>query len=460
MPKNPYYDYSIVREQKMFFGREKLLRELYDGCLRRQCFSLVGTRQSGKSSVLAHIQDAEIQKRLGFDLHRVIFINIDMREYIQADLEDFFQTVSEQILSHVPNQITLDTAGRKGHDLFPRILQQLYRAGFHVVLLMDAFDKVEKVREFGPGFFSFLRSPSTQGWVSYITASVKPLYRIAPAEQDSPFFNGFKTCNIEPLTREEAIGLITQPTREAGISLTEHEIQWILEQAGRHPFFLQRVCYHLFEEKCRQMSAGSSSPDFERVRQEAYKELAPHFDSIWKELSTEQQREFRQETRQPPGTQCKITELSESALFRKHLGERFQIGQLDLTVENVRDALSNLDSRIFLQTCTLAEMQWVETRADGDRTVANQRGLLVQELLKLAFERMKPGGVRSDTAREWRGYNILYYHYFKQHMTNEQIAARLGISRRQFYRDLKDATLALIQELQNLDNNAFVSDLC
>ena len=39
----------------------------------------------------------------------------------------------------------------------------------------------------------------------------------------------------------------------------------------------------------------------------------------------------------------------------------------------------------------------------------------------------------------WRFYNILYYLYFKSYLSNNQVAARLGMSLRQFYREKQKA---------------------
>ncbi|HEY7415160.1 MAG TPA: AAA-like domain-containing protein [Ktedonobacteraceae bacterium] len=456
MEDNPYYDFMAVRDPNMLFGREELLRMLFTSCMKRQCFSLEGTRGIGKSSILFHMQSPELQKRLGFgtDLERYIFVYIDMRDYLHHTLDEFFQDLCVQIARHVPQNVELKASGNRGADRFTKSLQELYQANYHTVLLMDAFDKVAEEQQFGPNFFSFLRSPATRGWISYITASIKPLYQISPDVASSPFFSGFQTGYVGALELEEARQLISVPASAAGLPFSAYEIQWILEQAGRHPFFLQRVCHHLFEEKRRQQRGQVI--DYRKVSQDIYEELSRYFDSIWKSLASEQQRDLKYEMRQLPDSQRKMGELSESALFLHHIRKNFQVEQRSLTVKDVREALDNLNDRAFLQASVLAEMHAIDVLDSGlDKVVANKRGLLVQELLRQAFERMKPSGVRSDTAPEWRLYNILYYHYFKHQITNEQTAARLVISRRQFYRDQERAILALIQELQNLDAEAF-----
>lgn len=55
----------------------------------------------------------------------------------------------------------------------------------------------------------------------------------------------------------------------------------------------------------------------------------------------------------------------------------------------------------------------------------------------------------------WRPYNILHYRYFKHQFTHDIIAARLGISRRQCFRDQDKAIELLLKALLQLDALSF-----
>ena len=71
----------------------------------------------------------------------------------------------------------------------------------------------------------------------------------------------------------------------------------------------------------------------------------------------------------------------------------------------------------------------------------------MREVLRSAFERMRAQGTRTDSAYEWRLYNVLYYRYFKYHLRIAQIKARLGVEERQFFRYREDALEALFNIL-------------
>jgi hypothetical protein len=451
IPPNPYYDFNAIHDPSRFFGREDQVRQLLEACDRKQNLSVTGSRHSGKTSLLNYLMNPTLHQKWRDNLQQHIFVLVDLRTYLEKTRDDFFDSVCEQIYTYGQQQASsLKRANCSGEDQFSRLLKDLHKAGFHIVLLLDAFDNIVKNRQFDANFFSFLRFPATRGWVSYITASIKPLYElvISRPEVDSPFFNIFKNCPLGPFTHDEAEQLIITPASATPYPFTPKEAEWILEQAGRHPFFLQVVCGFLFDEKCRQFDGGV---DLEHVRERAYQELVPHFDQLWNDLTSEQQKNLKHELLQQSSIQYKFPELSESWLFRKRIREKFQVDLFDISSKEVKEALDNLGNLALLQECKLAETHYVSIRNKDNNASVNKKGRLVLEFLKLGFERMRPGDIRSDSAPEWRLYNILYYHYFKYHLANGQTAARLSISRRQFYREQEKALQALTKELLELE---------
>ncbi len=280
---NPYYDYTAVRDLSMLFGREYELRVLFNAIDKRQCLSIVGTRRIGKSSVLKHLGAKEVQHRYGYNLDDRIFILLDAGDYLQKTREDFFRSVCEQIISQCW-QFHLTLPSRKsGEDQFKELLEDIHRKGFRPVLSMDEFDDFALNPHFDPGFFSFLRVlAGVYDLVCFITASIRPLYEVTHTETiaSSPFFNIFQSLTLGPLLPDAARQIITVPSSRAGHHFTPEEVEWVLAQAGRHPFFIQILCRLIFEEK---VWHRSTSLDLEYIRDRAYTELLPYFDDIWKD---------------------------------------------------------------------------------------------------------------------------------------------------------------------------------
>lgn len=453
---NPYGDYDVVREFEMFFGRKHELVTLYDALAKHRSISLLGKRHVGKSSLLNFLGLPALQERCGYHLPNHLFILTDWRDYLSKTREDFFHRVCEQIILQASPVLTLQySADLTGENRFRALLEYIKLAGYHTVLLMDAFDRVTSNTEFDPPFFSVLRSlAGVNELISYVTATKKPLAQVChPAVIDSPFFNIFMTCQVGPLTLEEARELITVPAARAETPFSQADIDWLLKIGGLHPFFLQVSCRSLLNEK-RRLAPGDRLQQ-EKVFNEIYEELQPYFDQDWRDLPVKDQQQLALEVFQDEQTRPSHQELSRSLLFRRKVREMSQNEKVELSAEDVKSALDHLDNTDFLETSKLSQLQYVVLHSNtGALTTANKRGGLVRELLKKAFEQMKAGEIRNDTAPEWRLYNILWYHYFRYHLPNQNTAARLGLSLRQFYRDQDKAIEVLRKEVLAIEEKA------
>ena len=448
---NPYYDMAAVRNPEMFYGRTRLLGTLFSALANRQCISLIGSRGIGKSSVLQYMKLEAVQKQYGFDLSRHILSFIDLREYLHKTSDDFFDMVSKHVIAQCQGRLEVTVAGLQGSDEFSEVLEQVAGQGFHTVLLMDAFDSITRNDNFDPEFFSLLRALAGAGSVSYVTASIAPLYEVCHRGiQDSPFFNIFATCRVEPFSLEDARKLIMEPSHRSGCPFTPSDAEWIISQAGRHPYFIQRICSALFEEKAVQ---GDVSTDRGNVRTRAYEELFPLFDYLWERLSEVQSQALKDEARREESQRRDIPELSESALFRAFVREKCNIQLFQMTEETVEKVLDKIEDTRFLGESDLRYMKVVAMRLKtASAPTLVERGIAIREVLNAALEQLRGSGTRRDGASDWRLYNILYYRYFKYQLKNEQISARLQFtSIRQYYRERNKALAAFLNVLFEME---------
>ena len=228
--------------------------------------------------------------------------------------------------------------------------------------------------------------------------------------------------------------------------------------AGRHPFFIQRVCDVFFEKKVQQDDEEKEVNEQE-LRKLAYHELEPHFKACWEELDEEQHMQLRYEVQRREGAARKMPELSESALFRQFVATTYRVGVFQIGTKEVEEALDLLTHPQELGEVGLRYMEIISRRLEGKPlSSAAERGLAVREVLREAHDRLKPAGIRTDSASQWLLYNVLHYRYFKNHnITNEQIAARLELgSVRQFYRERTKAIEALLNVLLEMERSVTV----
>ncbi|MFL5654254.1 MAG: hypothetical protein ACJ8CB_08760, partial [Ktedonobacteraceae bacterium] len=267
----------------------------------------------------------------------------------------------------------------------------------------------------------------------------------------SPFFNIFYTYQMNALLPEEARELITTPAKQAGISLSNAEIDLVLKWAGYHPFFIQRICYLLCEQK-----QNTGKIDMKQLKDLAYKELAPIFDDVWGQLSEWQKELLQDEAQQKEHQQRALPELSESAIFRLFIRTICRAGFFSLTALELEEALGKIDDLSMLGETNLRLMKVVSRHLKNQDTppTAIDKGIAVREVLKEALKSLRGSGTQSDRAPDWRYYNILYYRYFKYHLKNDQIAARLGVSVRQYYRERDKAIELLLNALVEMEKSA------
>ena len=231
---------------------------------------------------------------------------------------------------------------------------------------------------------------------------------------------------------------------------TDAEVEQILRLAGRHPFFIQRACHLLFEEK---YTHNSSEVDRGRVNELVYTDLLPHFDATWQLLTAQQQELLKNEAQRTTNQQRKLPECSESSLFCKFLRNKYNAWNLHLTVEELEKVLGKIDDLHALGESELRYLNIVSKRLPQDSSPSTlERGLAIRQVLNEAFERLRGSEIRRDSALDWRLYNLLYYRCFKYHLPHQQIAARLAFSSaRQYFRDRGKAIKALLDTLLEME---------
>jgi len=448
---NPYQALLPLTDPDMVFGPLPLMRRICSALESKQNVSLFGPRHSGKTTILWCIRQPAIQQRLGYDLSRYLFVYVDIRNWFNKTTEDFFHTVSAAIIEASQGHLNIDVSHLKGEDRFKKILERVHDGGFHTVLQLDAFDHITRNPAFYPEFFDLLRAQSTDQLANYITASGRPLNQVRhQGLQTSPFFNVFGFYRAEPLTPEEARDLVLIPSQRAGCPFTEEEAEWVLRLAGGMPFFLQRVCYHLFEKK---VELAGSPVNKRQIARLAYDDLAPHFEYLWQELDEHQRKKLQEEAQRKGFFERNLPELSESALFRQFVRETCQLSFFHLDeeemLEALREALKHLDKPGMLGMSRLRHLKLVLSRLKyGDTSLTFKTGLIVREVLNEAFEQMKGAGKREDYHRDWRLYNILFYTYFDRsnRMNQAQIATTIGISERHYHR-VKDEAIETLNNI-------------
>lgn len=289
-----------VREQ--VFGRERLLREVTEGVLapQPQSFSLVGSRQMGKSRLLQLLVSETGPLRgdnyshwrpLPFrDGRRVIPLLLDCdHQDARQDLMQYIESAFVNLLRN-EEQMALDWAivdEQSGpiRRLW-QIMRQLSDHRYRPVLLLDNFDSVFEQQILSLESIDELRPLTLQ--LALITATEQPLHDIDRDLAASPLFNVMTQLFINLIEPEAARQwLNAYVKRYPGMEEGVDELQ---EITGGHPFLLRRTGDILYEVDQMLPSRTLGSQDMSQVRLRLAEYARPLFVRLWRRLQAPPRR--------------------------------------------------------------------------------------------------------------------------------------------------------------------------
>lgn len=324
--ENPYFHRTPVKDRRYFFGRRDETAKLFHALRDMQCYSIVGPRRIGKTSLLRHLQDPTMLGQGELDGEYVL-IFLDCAAWSQLDQVGWYQVFGEEVKAQTADRadhLLGDPGDLTSPRAFDRLIRKVTNWGFKLVFLLDEFEAMATNPQLDAPFFSHLRQLAFES-VAFVTASRSGLYDLTRSRQsvlNSPFFNIFYTLNLGLFKPEEALDLIDGPSRAAGLVFSPATRDFILHVAGRHPFLLQVACYYVFEYQARLGSLGQHDLDSAMI--EICEGLSDQFASWWDSLDPHQRellllRPTSQSEALADGT---LAALERKCLIAKH-GHRY-----------------------------------------------------------------------------------------------------------------------------------------
>lgn len=226
--ENPFYITGRINDPALFFGRERLVREIRDELSKRNSVSLVGTSQIGKSSLLYFLYAT-----------RAAWLPATAVEYLDLqrvlDEADFCETLLKKL-------------GAEGHTL--RQVKQTLETR-EVILLLDEVERIAEP-DFSTRLHDLLRSLAQEPSFAMCLVTQRPLEEVFPprlAGGVSPFHNVFTRKTLGPFTEAECRRFLTNRLAVTNITFTAREIERLLRDSQCHPAELQRLAKALFDEK-------------------------------------------------------------------------------------------------------------------------------------------------------------------------------------------------------------------
>jgi AAA+ ATPase superfamily predicted ATPase len=285
--KNPYWNRTMIREPKYFFGRKKEIKQIFAtiGVLHPQSISVLGERKIGKSSLLYYILQSNKREQKLTHPEKYVFAFLDFQRYMDITIKEFWKMLYSELKEKLPGRIGIKPV--ENYETFTDMVKILDDHGYKLILLFDEFDKILENKNFEVGFFSFLRSMAIRYDVAYIISTQKELLDLSRNDLfGSPFFNIFTPIRLGLFQEDEALDLIICPSAEEGVPLRENK-EFILKNAGLFPFFIQLLCHKLYRYK-KKHNLKIDKEGYMQVLEEFRKEATSHFKHFWNYLSKEE----------------------------------------------------------------------------------------------------------------------------------------------------------------------------
>jgi hypothetical protein len=240
---NPFSMRGGIRDDALFYDRNRERGMLRDYLRGKQNCQLVGPRRIGKSSILLFIQRHCTEWSAGA---RVAYLDLqDPRYYTLAGW-----------LKGIARGFALPQPLNSLSDLMEAI-EDLIDRDIHPVLCLDEFGEMSRrTDQFSREVFLTLRACGQRG-MSILTAAPKRLSELTdPGDDSSPFFNTFAVLEIDEFSRDDARRYV-ELERPGVLGFTKQETDRILEFAHGHPLALQSACFHVLAAR----ESGEALPD-------------------------------------------------------------------------------------------------------------------------------------------------------------------------------------------------------
>lgn len=284
-PINPYEFSKPIRNADDFYGRSRQLSRMFERIRKRGSVNLMGERRSGKTSLLYHLLNPEVQRRYLPEDDDGIYVYIDPR-IIDLDPGSFFAEIFGSAKEAYPDlaiegdQPTLDE--RQVRRYLARMAPK------HLVVLIDGFEMISECDAFPIRFYDFLRGIADTFEVTFIVVTRGRLADCCPIEVTrSPWFNLFQPIEMGAFAESEYLDFIERSSAPSGVPMVRVQDS-ILDMAGLLPYLIQIACWHFFQAWGEY---GRFDMDVRaRVQSRYEKDAQPHFHSIWRHLE-ENERE-------------------------------------------------------------------------------------------------------------------------------------------------------------------------
>ena len=226
---NPFGITGQITDPDQFFGREELMRQIFEELGKGGNISLVGARGIGKSSILRQlcIQGPRHFRALSETTVEFVYLNLQWIE----DEDDFYYALCEE----------LKIAECRGFKL----TRTLKNSGRRYMLCLDEIEKMVWDEAIGQRCRSQLRglADGSEMPLKLIIASRSSLANLFPdsPDLDSPLAGICRHLDVKPFSEEGTKRFVSERLQLTGVNFSTQELDRLWKDTKGHPAQLQRA---------------------------------------------------------------------------------------------------------------------------------------------------------------------------------------------------------------------------
>lgn len=264
---NPFI-YRTYKSKELFCDRESELQTLLNHCTTNADTTLISQRRIGKTGLIHRLFE-EIRDR------NIPLVSIYVDIFATRSLSDFIKTLSEAILTEIPEkttfgqkvqqfiyslrplvtfdpisgtpqlQINYQTEPEKEQTL-KALLTLLDQQDNKVLIAIDEFQQIRNYAE--QNVEALLRTHIQQlNNVTFVfCGSKRHMMLDIFSNEKKPFYRSTEFLELGKISVESYSQFIAYHFERGGSTISSEAIAYILNWTNRHTYFTQRLCHHLF----------------------------------------------------------------------------------------------------------------------------------------------------------------------------------------------------------------------
>jgi hypothetical protein len=276
MNENPFRFSKPVKGED-FHNRKEEIERILGFIKGMQCFSIVGERRIGKTSVLEHVLSKGFLMEHGLDLNDHIIVRFSMAELHKITKERFVG----KIVKKMEQYVQIETTSADIFENLMALVDELTLNNRRIIIALDEFEL--SIHILDDNFLFWLRNILQKPNIMAITASRTTIRALSDDKPASPLYNIFMNITLGLFSEEETEKMITEIFQKGDKKLNKDEISFLSDLSGGNPYFIQLIGYYYYEERKKDEEVSQ-----EEFKNEVLNQLKDIFENFWDHLNEEE----------------------------------------------------------------------------------------------------------------------------------------------------------------------------